>query len=198
MRDDELPLFPLHSVLFPGGDLRLRVVEPRHSDIIRWCAREARPFGACLLLDDAAGAAAVPAAIGTEARIADFYTGTDGLLGIRAAGGARFHVRRAKVRDNGVIIAEVDRLPQAAGDCVQPEHALLVVLLDHLLDHFGGNHAQAPRQCFDQAEWVGFRLAELLPFADAERQRLLQVDDPHERLDRIVHRLPELREQQAG
>ena len=81
MRSDELPLFPLQSVLFPGGHLRMRICEPRHTDIIRWCTREARPFGACLLLDAGEyGERAAPAAIGTTARNVDLLTSPDGQL----------------------------------------------------------------------------------------------------------------------
>lgn len=193
MREDELPLFPLHSVLFPGGELRLRIVEPRHSDLIRWCAREARPFGACLLLEgEPAGTPASPAAVGTSARIADFYTLPDGMLGIAASGEQPFRVRRTKVRDNGLIVAEIDALPAAPSQPVRPEHGLLVVLLDRLLEQAGGPHANAPLPCFDQADWVGWRLAELLPLSAPDRQRLLQCTDQHERLDRIVRQLPEL------
>jgi len=193
VRSDELPLFPLQSVLFPGGHLRMRICEPRHTDIIRWCTREARPFGACLLLDGSdTGERAAPAAIGTAARIVDFFTSADGLLGIEADGTERFHVCRTRVRDNGLIVARVERLPAATG-VVQPQHALLVVLLENLLDRFGGPHANAARPLFDDAAWVGFRLAELLPFANGERQALLQCGDAHDRLDRIVHALPDLR-----
>jgi uncharacterized protein len=193
MRDDELPLFPLSSVLFPGGELRLRIFEPRYTELVRWCTREQRPFGVCLILDgNEAGAPATPAAFGTSARIADFYTLPDGLLGISASGEQRFHVRRTKVRDNGLIVAEIDRVAAAPTEAVRPEHGLLVVLLDHLLEQIGGPHAQAARPLFDQAEWVGFRLAELLPIEPAERQRLLQCEDQHARLDLILRCLPDL------
>lgn len=193
MREDELPLFPLHSVLFPGGELRLRIVEPRHTDLIRWCAREARPFGVCLLLDgETAGTPAAPAAFGTSARIADFYTLPDGMLGIAASGERPFRVRRTRVRDNGLIVVEIDPVLPAPSEPVRPEHGLLVLLLDRLLEQAGGPHARAPRPCFDQADWVGWRLAELLPMSAIDRQHLLQCADPHERLDRIVRQLPEL------
>jgi uncharacterized protein len=192
VRADELPLFPQHSVLFPGGELRLRIVEPRHADLIRWCAREARPFGVCLLLDATDGAPALPAAFGTSARIADFYTLPDGLLGIAASGEQPFHVRRTRVRDNGLIVAEIEPIDPPPAEPVRPEHGLLVLLLDRLLEQAGGPHARAPRPCFDQADWVGWRLAELLPLTQPERQRLLQCADQHERLDRIVRQLPDL------
>jgi uncharacterized protein len=191
--DDGLPLFPQPAVLFPGGERRLRMVQPLHVDLVRWCAREQRPFGACLLPERRDGdAPAPPLAFGTMARITDFYSLADGVLGITVHGETCFQVRRTRVRDNGLIVAEVDPVPMPPAEPVQPEHGLLVTLLEHLLEQVGGPHARAPRHCFDQADWVGWRLAELLPLTEADRQWLLQCCDQHQRLDRIVARLPEL------
>jgi Lon protease-like protein len=39
-----LPLFPLPAVLFPGGEIALRIFEPRYLDMIRDCARDGRGF----------------------------------------------------------------------------------------------------------------------------------------------------------
>ena len=89
----DLPLFPLSAVLFPGGPLALRIFEQRYLDLVRDCARRSSGFGVCLILQGReAGEPAVPAAVGTVARITDFYTLPDGLLGISAEGGERFQV----------------------------------------------------------------------------------------------------------
>lgn len=193
MKANELPLFPLRTVLFPGGELRLRIFETRYLDMVRLCTREQRPFGVCLLLDVSDdGLPMPPAALGTTATIIDFYTLPDGMLGIRCEGGQRFHIERTKVRDNGLIVGEVELIDDDDVANVRPEHALLVHLLDHLLTQVGGPHAKAPRACFDRAQWVSCRLAELLPFDSAAQQRLLQCRDPHERLQRVVDELPGL------
>jgi uncharacterized protein len=188
----ELPLFPLRTVLFPGGQLRLRVFEPRYLDMVKQCTRSETGFGVCLILDgQEAGAPATPAAFGTRARIVDFYSQPDGLLGLLVAGESRFHVRRTRVRDNGLIVANVETLEESPPQPIAPEHGLLSMLLERLLERFGGVHAQAARSCLDDAAWVGYRLAEMLPFTDPERQELLQCDDGYARLDRIVQRLPQ-------
>lgn len=193
MSSTELPLFPLRTVLFPGGELRLRVFEPRYLDMVKQCTRSDSGFGVCLILDGhEAGAPATPAAFGTRARIVDFYSQPDGLLGLTVTGESRFHVWRTRVRDNGLIVAEVDTLVEPPPRPVAPEHSLLSMLLDRLIEQFGGPHAQAPRAHFDDASWVGFRLAEILPFTDPERQELLQCADGYARLERIVHKLPQL------
>lgn len=100
-------------------------------------------------------------------------------------------MRRTRVRDNGLIVAQVENLQEPPPQPIAPEHGLLSMLLERLIERFGGDHAQAARSCYDDAAWVGYRLAEMLPFSDTERQQLLQCDDPHARLSRVVQRLPQ-------
>jgi len=187
-----LPLFPLHAVLLPGATLGLRVFEARYLDLVRECGRNASGFGICLILKgnglegSEAGAPATPAAFGTEARIEDFGTDDDGLLTLRVRGVRRFHVRRTRVRDNGLLVADVEWRGDGAGEELQPQHGLLTTVLQRILERIGGEHAQASREQFDDPEWVGWRLAEVLPLSDMQRQQLLQDDDPHARLDQLL------------
>lgn len=186
-----LALFPLHTVLLPGAALGLRVFEPRYLDMVRDCSRNQEGFGVCLILDgQEAGAAATPASFGTEARIEDFGTGSDGLLTLQVRGQRRFHARRTRVRDNGLVVADVEWCDADADDALRPQHGLLSTVLRKILDQVGGEHASAPQARFDDAAWVGWRLAEMLPLADAQRQVLLQTDDPHTRLDAILALMP--------
>ena len=184
MPTESLALFPLHTVLLPGAALGLRVFEARYLDLVRDCGRRGRGFGVCLILKgEEVGAPAAAAAYGTEALIEDFGQDDDGLLTLRVRGARRFHVERARVRDNGLQVADVRWCPGDPGEAVHPEHGLLPVLLDSIIEKIGGEHARAARALLDDAEWVGWRLAELLPLHDSQRQELLQLDDPHARLD---------------
>ena len=187
----DLPLFPLSAVLFPGGPLALRIFEQRYLDLVRDCARRSCGFGVCLILQGReAGEPAVPAAVGTVARITDFYTLPDGLLGISAEGGERFQVTTTRVRDNGLVHGEVRFWPEEPRIPVPPEHGLLATILERLIEKAGGPFAKAERSCYDDASWVGFRLAEMLPIEQPDRQRLLQVTDPIERLSCLTHYVP--------
>ena len=187
MELDSLGLFPLHSVLVPGAVLGLRVFEPRYLDLVRDCSRDGGGFGICLILSgEETGEVATPAAFGTEALIEDFGTDDKGLLTLRVRGRRRFRVQRTRVRDNGLVVAEVDWREPDPDDEVRPEHALLAMLLQRILEQAGGEHADAPPARFDDAAWVGWRLAVLLPLADLQRQTLLQEDDPHARLQQLL------------
>jgi Lon protease-like protein len=187
----QLPLFPLKTVLVPGAMLGLRVFEPRYLDLVRECGHDGSGFGICLILEgEEAGATTTSAAFGTEARIEDFGAGADGLLTLQVRGARRFHVHRTRVRDNGLVVAQVEWCEPDPDDELRPEHAVLGMLLRGILEQVGGEHAIAPPARFDDAGWVGWRLAELLPLSDEQRQLLLQEDDPHARLDALLALLP--------
>ena len=188
MESVDIPLFPLNTVLFPGGPLSLRIFEPRYLDLVRDCTRNGSGFGVCLILQGReAGEPAVPAAVGTFARIVDFYTLSDGLLGIRAEGGERFRVERSRVRDNGLAHGQVQFWSGEPSVAIPPEYALLVTILERLLEKM---KTPFERASLDDASWVGFRLGEVLPLEDRERQHLLQLTDPLARLGQIMHYLP--------
>ncbi|HJR12826.1 MAG TPA: LON peptidase substrate-binding domain-containing protein [Rhodanobacteraceae bacterium] len=191
MKRHEIPLFPLNAVLFPGGTLGLRIFEARYLDMVRECARGGRGFGVCLIMEgQEAGAPALPAAVGTLARIVDFDTLPDGLLGISVTGGARFRVQKSRIRGNGLVIGEVREWPDEPVVPVPIEFSLLPAILERLADQAGLSWRNGPREHYDDASWVGFRLAELLPLVDAERQHLLEVTDPMERLMALRDAMP--------
>ena len=192
MQSQTLGLFPLPAVLLPGAALGLRVFEPRYLDLVRECGRQGSGFGVCLLLPGEGGedgTAAAPAAYGTEARIEDFGN-DDGLLTLRVRGRRRFRVLRTRIRGNGLVVGEVQWRDPDPDDELRPEHALLGLLLQRILDQAGGEHAGATPAQLDDAAWVGWRLAELLPVTDLQRQQLLQEDDPHARLQQLLALIP--------
>ena len=187
MEAGTLGLFPLHAVLVPGAALGLRVFEPRYLDLVRECGRSGGGFGVCLIMEgEEDGAAATPAAFGTEAMIEDFDTDDSGVLTLRVRGRRRFRVERTRVRDNGLVVGEVEWRDPDPDEELRPEHGLLALLLQRILEQAGGEHADAPASRFDDAAWVGWRLSELLPLADLQRQALLQEDDPHARLQQLL------------
>lgn len=189
--NEALPLFPLHTVLLPGAALGLRLFERRYLDMVSDCGRNGRGFGICLILDgDEAGTAATPAAFGTEAVIEDFGTGSDGLLTLQVRGARRFHVTRTRVRDNGLVMGDVEWREADIDDPLRPEHSLLATLLQHFLEKVGGEHSKVSNARFDDASWVSWRLAEFMPIGDEQRLALLQLDDPHARLDQLLQLMP--------
>ena len=182
----ELPLFPLGTVLFPGGPLRLRIFEPRYLDMVRRCLKESRPFGVVLILEGAeAGEAVTVAASGTSARVVDFDTLPDGLLGIDCIGEQRFRVQRRWQQGDGLNLAEVDYLPDDSPCGLPAELAHLGELLREVLPQLGERYAHVVAR-YEDAGWVGNRWAEVLPLTAAERQQLLELTDPLARLEQVA------------
>jgi len=185
------PLFPLHTVLVPEGVLPLRIFEPRYLEMVRDCSRDDRPFGVCLLLPAVDGGDHNHhARIGTMARIRDFYTLDSGLLGITAEGLHRFRIRRTRVRDNGLIVGELEDLEEAPATPVPEAYALLSQIVQRLMDKVGANYPGYGAASLEDASWIGYRLTELLPLQNVEKQVLLELMDPLQRLQRLLEALP--------
>jgi len=183
----ELPLFPLQTVLFPGARLSLRIFEPRYLDLVRDCAREGRGFGVCAIAEGSeVGMPPTHAAVGCEARIVDFTTLPGGLLGITVVGGRRFRVERASVRGDGLIVAEVAWKAPEERTPIAIEHELLATLLRRCFERLRSDDPLLADADYADAAWVGWRLAGVLPMELDERQALLELEDPHARLQRLL------------
>jgi Lon protease-like protein len=184
-----LPLFPLNTVLFPGGPLRLRIFEPRYLDMVSRCMRESSAFGVALIIEGReAGGAARTTAVGTTARIVDFERLEDGLLGITARGEQRFTIGEVKTQSDGLNIADVTMLPDEPVMEIPEDLGILVELLKQALAQVGAVYGNDTPQ-YQSASWVGMRLAEILPLPMPEKQQCLEMDNAVERLRLLRERL---------
>lgn len=178
----ELPLFPLNVVLFPGGPLPLRIFETRYLDMVRRCLREETGFGVVCIAEgqEVAGKTSFHA-VGTEARIVDFNRLEDGLLGITCLGRQRFRVLEAWRAEDGLNVGRVEDLPAEPSTSIPPDYAFVADAARKILPELGELYAQVTPG-YDDAAWVGYRLAEVLPLSLSDKQVLLEMDDPIARL----------------
>ena len=181
---DNLPLFPLHAVLFPEGRLPLRIFETRYMDMTKACLRDNSPFGVCAIREGAeVGAPATPHDVGTLARIGDWEMPQLGLLQVIARGERRFRILERRVEPSGLQRARVELLA-AERDAPVPATCLLCArLLERVIEQQPGVLA-APHR-LDSSIWVAARLAELLPLPLHAKQELLELSDPVARLVRL-------------
>ena len=181
-----IPLFPLHTVLFPGGPLPLRIFETRYTDMVRRCAREQSPFGVVLIQEgEEAGEVATTVSVGCSARIADFHTLKDGLLGISCLGERKFRVLRVWRQSDGLNLGEIAWLPEEPAVPLPAEYSALGDAVRRAMDGLA-QHYEYVEKKFDDAAWVGSRLAELLPMQAEDKQVLLELDDPIARLEALM------------
>ena len=181
----DVPLFPLHTVLFPHGPLALRIFEPRYLDMVSECLRNEQPFGVCLIQSgQEAGEAAKPHLTGTFARIVDWQRGDNGLLSISAQGGKRFHVQDTRVERDQLLRGTVQPLAPEPSAPLPAECDYMTDLLVQLFEHAGDVYADLPKRP-DDASWVGYRLAEILSLPLVRRQYFLELEDPLLRLSQL-------------
>jgi uncharacterized protein len=182
---DEIALFPLHTVLFPGGPLPLRIFEPRYIDMVRRSLRAQTAFGVVLVESGSeTGAVAATAAVGTTARIADFYSLPDGLLGVTCLGVRKFQLRGRRVQSDGLNLGEVAWLAAERKIELPAEYQHLGQLLRKVLPELGDFYEGVTKH-FEDCAWVGYRLAEILPLSLSDKQYCLELDDPLARLARL-------------
>ena len=181
-----LPLFPLHAVLYPGGILPLRVFEQRYVEMAKACLRDDTPFGVCMIREGSEVAregADGPsfADIGTFARVTGWDMPQLGILHLVTRGGRRFRVEHRERCKSGLVVADVVPLaPEPAvtlGEAQEPMKRLLEMLALRV----GAEHFPADAD-FDDASFVSYRLAELLPLPLPVKQTMLEINDAGVRL----------------
>lgn len=182
----ELPLFPLNTVLFPGGILPLKVFEPRYVDLVSDCMKQGKSFGVNLIrTGQETGSPADPEPVGCLASITDWDMPELGILQIRVTGGQRFFAENMLAEPDGLILARAQFIAAEAPLELPAKHRACADMLRRIIDHLGHERFQTPFQ-YDDAVWVGYRLAELLPLKRSARQNMLEMNDSLVRIE-ILH-----------
>lgn len=186
-RAQTVPIFPLNTVLFPGAALPLRIFEVRYVDMAKDCLKRSTPFGVCLIREGAeVGTPAVPERVGCLAHIADCDVEELGVMKVRVEGGERFRLTSSEVTKSGLIMGEVEPL---AAEPPAPDAPGLGECAEFLRKAIAGIGSERFIQplLFDDATWVGFRLAEILPLRNDVKQKLLELTDATLRLA-VLHK----------
>ena len=181
----QLPLFPLSSVVLPGGLMPLRLFERRYIDMVKDCFRNDTGFGICLIKEGReTGAPSEPYPKGTRVSIVDFDQGSDGLLHITARGDEEFNVLTFASSDSGLIIGQVELLPATSPTPMDPDYELLAKKLQLILSYLETD-TRFEEQHLDDADWVCHRLLEVLPLAPDAKFELIEMTSNTERLDAL-------------
>ncbi len=186
-----LPLFPLKTVLFPGGTLALRVFEPRYLDMVARCLRGTNRFGIVAIRQGEEVGPATTYAVGTTAEIIDWQQESGGLLAIMAIGRERFRAGTVDRQPDGLYVAAVELLPPEPPQPLPADYAPLAALLRRVLDRLPVAHGL--ETAYDDAVWTAGRLTEALPLGLALKQALLETPDALTRLERIASELKKAR-----
>lgn len=177
-----IPVFPLNTVLFPGGLQPLKIFEQRYLDMAAACMKAGSPFGICLIAQgEEVGDAATPHAVGTLAHIADWEMEQLGILLISGTGGRRFRILESAAGADKLLHATVELISEPAVPFPE-ERARLLPVLQRVVSDLGPERIPEPHR-FDDAGWVGYRITEVLPVHPLAKQKLLELEDPVMRLE---------------
>ena len=196
LNNDTLPLFPLKTVLFPDGPLPLRVFETRYLDMVSRCLKEDGEFGVVLLMTGSEIGDASTFAVGTRARILDWYQGSDGILGVTAVGGQRFTLTGMSRQADGLYLGEVLAIESEPVCALPDEYRPMASLLEVIVNDLGKLYENLDKN-YDDATWVGCRFAEILPISLEQKQECLEMSDALERLRYIRPLLRSIRQEVA-
>ena len=185
----QVPLFPLNTVLFPGGPLPLRIFESRYLDMISACMKEDQAFGVLLIREGGEVGPATTRDVGTLAKVTDWYQGSDGILGVTAIGTDRFRLLASRQQPDGLNIGEIELFPPPPPTAVPTSYANLPHILETVLDDLGRLYESLDRHPED-ATWVAWRFAEILPIDLEAKQAILESDDMGaclQTIERVLH-----------
>lgn len=181
-----IPLFPLNTVLFPGGPLPLRIFEPRYLDMISQCMKTGDLFGVCLIKEGReTGMAAEVHPVGTLARIVDWEDMEPGVLGVTVVGEGRFRIRSKNVERNKLVTAEVETMEEEESIQVPDFFFPQITFLQQMVQSLNQLYRYVPCN-FEEAAWVSYRLAEFLPLTLQDKQMMLEVEMASDRLKKLM------------
>lgn len=181
---EEVALFPLHTVLFPGGRLPLRIFEQRYMEMAKACLRDNAPFGVCLIHQGKeVGEPAVPVGVGCLARIAEWDMPQLGVLQVTARGESRFRILHQRVQADGLVRASIQLLPEGDDAPLPDAAARYAKLLERVIEQHPALLERPHR--LDSSAWVSARLAELLPLPLEAKQALLETENGRARLEKL-------------
>jgi len=184
-----IPIFPLNTVLYPGGMLPLKIFEQRYLEMTRDCLRDTTPFGVCRIKEGVeVGKPALPEAVGCTTMIAEWEMPHLGVFHLTARGQQPFRIRNQTTQPSGLIRAEIELLEEVAGSANEESLVLCRRVLEQIVSRLGTGYFFPPL-AYDDPRWVSYRLAEVLPLALEEKQALLETRDDRERLMRLYRLL---------
>jgi uncharacterized protein len=195
---ETIPLFPLSSVLLPGGRMPLQIFEPRYLDLVSNCMKQGGGFGVVLLREgsevvrrDMAQLDTRLSPVGTYAKIVDWDALSSGRLGITIEGEKKFRLLSSAIAANHLHMGEVEWLQDEPRVPLPENGPELMGLLRQLTDHPHVAKLQISHDIED-ASILGCVLTQLLPIDEAIKFELLVEQDPLLRLEQIINLLDDI------
>lgn len=188
---EELPLFPLHTVLFPYAQLQLHVFEERYREMVRACVEFDRPFGIVLIREgEEVGGIAAPYMVGTVVRILRVIPYEDGRMDIHVEGERRFRIRELDEDSKPYLVGKVEPVIELELDEDEPARTLFIEARDQfeqlIQKIFARQEFEVKVKLPTDPVVLSFTIANMLHMENLAKQRLLETTDTMERVNTLM------------
>lgn len=191
-----MAMFPLGTVLLPGGVLPLHVFEPRYRAMVRDALDAEREFGVVLIdRGHEVGGGDTRRSVGTVARIVQVAELADGRFGMITVGMRRIRVREW-LNDDPYPRADVVGWPdEPSSDGVDVTTATARVRrLSAMALELGDSTGDPLQELADDPEMASYQLSTLAPLGASDRYRLLSAESTEQRLQLLSRLLDDAEE----
>tara|TARA_B100001564_G_scaffold355256_1_gene367250 strand:+ start:149 stop:751 length:603 start_codon:yes stop_codon:yes gene_type:complete len=185
MKKESIPLFPLKSIVLPGGIFPLRIFERRYINMVKECIKNDNGF--CIVLtrnnsnkkyiDDVYN-------YGCFVKITDWDQLEDGLLGITVSGQSKIHVIDCGLNENDLLCGTIEDMPDEKEYMIPQKYLILSKFYKRIYPGIK-NFISYQRERYSDATWIGFRLTECLPLDSSTKNKLIATNDAIERLEKL-------------
>lgn len=188
-RIKEIPIFPLHTVLFPGMPIHLHIFEERYKNMVQVCLEKGSTFGVVMIRNgkEALGPVADPHEIGCTAKISSVEPLSEGRLNLTAFGDKRFKIHHL-CHKKEYLRGEIEILPDVC-PCT-PDKVYMAAL--ELLGLFqacariqtGREFPESKLPC--EPNTLAYLAATLLPVPSCNKQHLLSIQNTYDLIKELI------------
>jgi len=185
---NDLPLFPLNIVLFPGSRVRLHIFEPRYKLMIGRCIQDDLQFGINLVHDKKMHP------VGCTARVVEVSKRySDGTFDIVVEGMQRFEIIRTERSLEDILVGDAQLVDDVDRRAEVPEIEKAVALYNRLIAivYKGSVDVLSAGDYENIPAGLSYLMAEKAGFELEKRQELLEILSERERLNFIIAYLEE-------
>lgn len=188
---EDIPLFPLHAVLFPYARIQLHVFEHRYRELVKFCDEFEGPFGVVQIRSgEEIGDNPDPYLVGTTARIEKIHRYDDGRYHISARGERRFRIRKIDDQSYPYLLGSVEPLVEADVDEQNRLDALAMRTVELFKILISGMIARpdfnVEVRLPEEPMPLSFVVSNFLDLDNATKQHLIEVTDTAERMRMLI------------
>ena len=181
----DTPIFPLKSIILPGGQFPLRIFERRYLDMIKDSLKTDSGFIIALTKNDADYISSVHD-YACYVEIVDWSQLDGGLLGITVEGKCIVTLSNCKLDEANLLKGDAQEINSGIDHLVPKKYQILSKFYKKIYPEIKA-YIFHNKSKYNDANWVAFRLIECLPIEISDKADLIATNEPLDRLEKILH-----------